>query len=66
MAIRGNTDLRRKIKTSLDISEQTLQRYITENSDDLTKAACLRVIREDLGIPDSEILEEESVNAEVK
>lgn len=64
MAIRGNTYLRRRIKEALDISEPTFQRYISENSDDLTKAACLKVIREDLGLEDSEILEEE--NAVVK
>lgn len=58
MAIRGNTDLRRKIKEALDISEPTFQRYITDNSDDLTKASCMKVIRDELGLTDAELLEE--------
>ena len=60
MAIRGNTNLRKRLKETLDISEPTLYRLITENNsnDDLTKAAALKVIREELGLTDSEILEE--------
>lgn len=58
MAIRGNKDLRRRIKQALDISEPTLYRLMTENDDDLTKAAALKVIREDLNLTDAEILEE--------
>lgn len=58
MAIRGNKDLRRRIKEALDISEPTLYRLMTENDDDLTKAAALKVIREDLNLTDAEILEE--------
>lgn len=61
MAIRGNTNLRRKLKKALDVSEPTFQRYITDNSRELTLAASLKVIREDLGLLDSEILEEEIV-----
>lgn len=60
MAIKGNKDLRRRIKEVLDISEPTLYRLLTENDDDLTKAAALKVIREDLNLTDSEILEEVS------
>lgn len=60
MAIRGNTALRKRLKDTLDISEPTLYRLLTENNenDDLTKAAALKVIREELGLTDSEILEE--------
>lgn len=64
MAIRGNKDLRRRIKQALDISEPTLYRLMTENDDDLTKAAALKVIREDLNLTDAEILEE--INEPVK
>jgi hypothetical protein len=59
MAIRGNTECRKRIKEALDISEPTLARLLRENDEDLTKAAALKVIREELGISDSEILEEE-------
>lgn len=58
MAIKGNTDIRRKIKETLDISEPTLYRLLTENDDDLTKAAVLKILREDLELTDIEILEE--------
>lgn len=64
MAIRGNTECRRGLKKALGISEPTLYRYINDNSDDLTKVSALKVIREELGLLDSEILEEE--NAVVK
>lgn len=59
MAIRGNTELRRKIKEVLFVSEPTFQRYISDNSDQLTKAASMKVIRQELGLTDSEILEDE-------
>lgn len=64
MAIKGNTDLRRKIKETLDISEPTLYRLITENDDDLTKAAVLKVLREELNLSDTEILEELETEAQ--
>lgn len=42
-------------------SEQTVYRYISDNSDNLTKAAALKVIREETGLTDEEILESEVV-----
>lgn len=60
MAIRGNTELRRKLKEVLFVSEPTFQRYISDNSDQLTKASPMKVIRQELGLTDSEILEEET------
>lgn len=62
MAIKGNTDLRRRIKEVLDISEPTLYRLLNENNDDLTKAAALKVIREETGLTDEEILEDSEVD----
>lgn len=59
LAIRGHTECRRRLKEVLDISEPTLYRLLNENDDDLTKAAALKVIREELELTDSEILEEE-------
>lgn len=58
MAIKGNRDIRQRIKQTLGISEPTLYRILTENDDDLTKAAVLKVIREDLNLTDAEILED--------
>lgn len=39
-------------------SEPTIYRYINDNDDNLTKAAALRVIREETGLTDDQILEE--------
>lgn len=69
MAIRGNKELRRRLKIALEISEPTLYRLINpeneeENKDsDLTKAIALRVIREETGLTDVEILEEAATEA---
>ncbi len=63
MAIKGNTDLRARLKKALNISEPTLYRLITTGGDDLTKAAALKVIREVTGLTDNEILEEETETA---
>jgi hypothetical protein len=57
-AIRGNKDLRKSIKKTLDISEPTLYRLLTENGDDLTKAAVLKLIRDEFRVSDDEILED--------
>lgn len=59
MAVKGDRTIRKRIKEVLGISEPTLYRILTENDDDLTKAAVMQVIREETGLSDSEILEEE-------
>lgn len=48
-----------KLSDALDSSEQTIYRYISDNSDNLTKAAALKVIREETGLTDDQILESE-------
>jgi hypothetical protein len=59
MAIRGNTELRRRLKEILDITEPTFIKYLNENNDALTKASALQAIREETGLSDQEILEEQ-------
>jgi hypothetical protein len=49
--------IRRRLMDSLRCTEFTISRYIQRNSDNLTKAAALKVIREVTGLPDNEILE---------
>lgn len=61
MAIRGNSDLRHKIKDALGISNPTMTRLLKENDDDLTKAASLDVIRRELNLTDEQILDKELV-----
>lgn len=55
--------IRLLIALSLDCSEMSVRRYIESNDDNLTKAASLKVIREETGLTDSEILEQERVQA---
>ncbi|SEP49229.1 hypothetical protein [Niastella yeongjuensis] len=50
--------IRRRLMDALGSTEFTISRYIQKNSDNLTKAAALQVIRETTGLPDNEILEE--------
>lgn len=47
---------RLKIAFALQVSEQTIIRYISENHENLTKAAAMKVIREVTGYTDNEIL----------
>lgn len=49
---------RRLLMDALGCTEFTISRYIQRNSDNLTKAVCMQVIREVTGLPDNEILEE--------
>lgn len=53
----NNPTTRRRLMDVLDCTEFTIARYIQKNSDNLTKAAALQVIREETGFADSEILE---------
>jgi hypothetical protein len=48
---------RRRLMDVLGCTEFTIARYIQKNSDNLTKAAAMQVIREVTGMPDGEILE---------
>lgn len=52
---------RRKLAEALDCTDQTITRYIKENEDNggLTKAAALKVISEETGLSNEQILEEE-------
>jgi hypothetical protein len=54
---------RRRLMDVLGCTEFTIARYIQKNSDNLTKAAALQVIREATGMPDSEILERIEINS---
>ena len=53
----NNRSARRRLMDVLDCTEFTIARYIQKNSDNLTKAAAMQVIREVSGLPDEEILE---------
>lgn len=52
-----NTPLtRRRLMDALGCTEFTIARYIQKNSDNLTKAAAMEIIREASGLTDDEIL----------
>lgn len=53
----NNPTVRRLLMDVLDCTEFTISRYIQKNSDNLTKASAMQVIREVTGLTDSEILE---------
>lgn len=54
----NNPETRRRLMDVLGCTEFTISRYIQKNSDNLTKAAAMAVIREVTGLPDNEILED--------
>ena len=51
--------MRKLLGESLGVHKATISRYLAENSDDLTKAAALKVIREYFNLTDEQILVEE-------
>lgn len=55
--IRRNVRCKNLLALELDVSVFTIGRYIDSNSDNLTKAAALKVIRDETGLKDEEILE---------
>ena len=58
-------DTRFALAIALDVSEPTVRRYINENTDELTKAAALMVIRDVTKLTDNEILEPAKVEQAV-
>lgn len=59
------TETRLKLGLALKVTEQAVIRYITENKEDgpLTKASALKVIREETGFIDNQILLEATAHA---
>jgi hypothetical protein len=53
----NNPATRRRLMDVLGCTEFTIARYIQKNSDNLTKAAAMQIIREVTGLADNEILE---------
>jgi hypothetical protein len=55
----NNPVTRRRLMDVLGCTEFTIARYIQKNSDNLTKAAAMQVIRQVTGMADSEILDDD-------
>jgi len=54
------------IMRTLDCSHSTARSYVKNNDDNLTKAAMIKAIREEFGLTDEEILEEDTASAKHK
>lgn len=61
--LRGNKAIWRATRDALGVSTTSMYRYVQANDSELTKAAALKVLREETGLTDSELLEEERVSA---
>jgi hypothetical protein len=55
--IADSRSLPKKLQDALGVSRVTMWKYLKDNSDELTKAAALKVIREETGLTDDQILE---------
>lgn len=59
-AISKNVRIKNLLALALDCSVTTITRYIDANSDNLTKAAALKVVKDETGLSEDEILEVEA------
>ncbi len=59
LAVRGSRGIVDKLADATNVSTATIYKWIQGNSDNLTKAAAMKVIREETGLTDAEILEED-------
>jgi hypothetical protein len=61
--IMDSKSLPKKLREALGVSRVTMWKYINDNHENLTKAAALKVIREETGLNDDQILEESPVES---
>jgi hypothetical protein len=60
LAIRGaSPGIVKKLAEAIEASEPSIYKWISENHSNLTKAAALKVVREETGLTDEQILEDE-------
>lgn len=58
LAIRGKKGCIKRIAEALGVSESHVRTLLNENHDNLTKAAALKVMREETGLNDDQLLED--------
>lgn len=56
--ISASNQIRGRLSAELNKSSFTIHKWIQDNHENLTKAAALRIIREELQLTDDQILEE--------
>ena len=57
--LRGNKAIWEAVRLALGVSTATMYRYVKDNESELTMASALKVLREESGLSDAELLEEE-------
>lgn len=58
--LKGNKAIWEAVRKALGVSTASMYRYVSTNDPVLTQASVLKVIREETGLTDSEILQEEN------
>lgn len=63
LAIRGGKDCKARLSKEMDVNLNSIFRWLAENehNGDLTKALAVKIIQEETGLEDSQILESEPV-----
>lgn len=61
--LKEHTRAKTRIALAMDKSVHTVEGWITNNNDNLTKADCIRIIKEELELSDADILETDAVKA---
>lgn len=60
LAIRGaSPGIVKRLAEAIEASEPSIYKWISDNHSNLTKAAAMKVIREETGLTDEQILEED-------
>lgn len=63
LALKGSDQgIKERIGRATGVTASTVYRWISANSKELTLAASLKIIREELGLPDSQLLEQEELS----
>lgn len=58
LALKGSPDMRDRIREMENVTPQAVNRWIKNNDDILTKAAILRLIKDETGLSDDQLLED--------
>jgi transposase len=65
MALQASTKMRNRIAELEKVTPQTINRWVRDNDDMLTKAATLSILREETGLTDEQLLEQVAETAKV-
>jgi predicted transcriptional regulator len=61
--VKTSTRTKTRVALALGVSSFTVDRYLDRDSDNLTKAAAMQIIREETGLADDQILEQDTVES---